>query len=132
MKQKTFLKAKRPIKNRIKQLSIIISLLNYSQVTKKCNSETQKMMVKHFAGRLVQYMVTNMTKWDAHSLNQIIAALMNVMAPANGEKYAELHRLVKRSIHQDMGNCWKNRSLFAIWQKLAPLRELAQRKFKYK
>ena len=85
-------------------------------------------MVHHFAGRLVEYMMMNMTKWDGPSLNQLVATIMNIMAPANGEKYAEMHRLVKKSIGRDMANNWKNRSLFAIWQKLAPLRELAQGK----
>ena len=74
----------------------------------------------------------NITKWEAHSLNQLVAALLNVMCPANGEKYSELHRLIKRSIQSDIDNCWKNRSLFAIWHKLAPLRELAKGKKKKK
>ena len=84
------------------------------------------MMVKHFSARLVEYLVMNMTKWEAHSLNQLIAAVLNVMAPSNGEKYAEMHRLINRSLRQDIRNYWQNRSLFAIWQKLAPIRELAQ------
>ena len=84
------------------------------------------MMVKHFAGRLVEYLMMNMTKWDAPSLNQLIAALLNVMSPANGEKYAEMHRLINKAIQHDVSNNWQNRSLYAIWQKLAPLRELAQ------
>ena len=99
---------------------------------KKNHLETQKMVVKHFASRLVQYLVINMTKWDAHSLNQVVAAVLNAMAPSNGEKYAETHRLINRSLQQDMRTYWNHKSLFAIWQKLAPLRELAQRKLKTK
>ena len=86
------------------------------------------MMVEHFASRTVQYLVMNVTKWDHHSLNQLLTTTLNTMCPANGEKYAELHRLIKKGIQMQLDNGWRQKSLFAIWQKLAPIRELAHRK----
>ena len=88
------------------------------------------MLVEHFASRTIQYMITNITKWDAHSINQLLGTTLSVMCPANGEKYAELHRLVTKSLRLESPNCWRQKSLFAIWQKIAPIRELAKRKYK--
>ena len=87
------------------------------------------MMLEHFASRTVQYLVMNITKWDPHSLNQLLTTTLNTMCPANGEKYAELHRLIKRGIQMQLDNGWRQKSLFAIWQKLSPIRELAHCKY---
>ena len=86
--------------------------------------------MEHFAGRLVEYLVTNITAWDKPSIAQLVNTTLMFMSPTNGDRYAEFHRHFRRTIRLEGRYSLFEESIYAIWQKLAPFRDIARGKLR--
>ena len=86
----------------------------------------QKDCVEHFAGRLVEYLVLNVTAWDKASIMQLAKTLLKFMSPSNGNRYEEFfHHYQSAWKFEGPGNLF-TKPIYAVWQKFASLRDIAR------
>ena len=98
---------------------------SYDRTWLTINLATQKDCVEHFAGRLLEYLIMNITAWDKLSIQQLVGTVMEFMNPSNGDRYAEFYHHFRSTMVFGGPNSMFNHSIYAIWQKLAPFRHFA-------
>ena len=90
-------------------------------------------MIEHFAARLSEYLVTNVTKWSADAIMYQLVPLLKLMDHEGCLNWSETEKSVRQTILQltvdAEDGLFSKKSIGSIWQRLRPIRLLAQGKY---
>ena len=89
-------------------------------------------MIEHFAARLSEYLITNVTKWSADAILYQLIPILKLMDHEGCLNWTETEKSIRHTMMELTADAkeglFSNKSIGMIWQKFRPIRLLAKGK----
>ena len=92
----------------------------------------QNELVEHFAARLDEYLIMNVTTWSADAILYQMLPILKIMDHERSMNWMQEENFIREQINgatfQAQEGLFTNKTIGMLWQKLRPVRRLAKGK----